>query len=207
MTKERIKNMRPSYRRPDLFSEHVARKDHVRWRRVRKERKLLQVNETKGNEQIGIFWEFVRYFNCEWAYAYLMNEIGNAHFNKYHRFNLDDFANHDGFERNINQMLDALNIIDNEENNARLAKHGIDMNEFNITRQRANLFRILQLEDYSNQSSDGKLTRNMQQHITRGRYNKTKAIELLLTLDESICHILKNLTNLIQYEWTHAEMC
>ena len=183
--------------RDHLLEREAHRKS--RWQHEHN-RKLLDNAQKiiKASDQMGLFWEFVRYFNCEWTYSYLMDQIGSTYFDKYHRFDLEDLANHTGFEENINEILDALNIIDNEENNRILTKQGVS--DVNIANEREIIFRKLKQEDYSN------ITRS-RPHVTRGEYDKKKSIELLLTVDDSVCSILKNITIMLRFEWEYTQFC
>eukprot|EP01084_Bolivina_argentea_P259473 437814_1 len=53
-------------------------------------------NRKKNDNKIGLFWEFVRYFNCEWAQIYIAHFIGKNYFeNQFIEYNLKDFANND----------------------------------------------------------------------------------------------------------------
>merc|ERR1712228_70897 len=180
------------------------------------DRNLLDNNETfdeyakNANEQMGLFWEFIRYFNCEWPYSYLMDQIGSKYFDHYHRFSLDDFSKH--FDENINKILDALNIIDNKQNNLRLLNKGLNGTQFNITKQRQILFLDLQKEDYSNvkgsnQQKPHRKDPKYSNHATKGEYDKENSIKLLLTVNDSVCSILKNMTIMLQFEWQYHQFC
>ena len=146
------------------------------------------------NDEYGLFWEFIRYFNCEWSYQYLMKEIGNKYFNIYMPFDLRSFEKDQRFDKNVNEIMDVWNIIDNKENNDILKKAGII--NMNITDERNDLYQRLRIEKYARHG-----------HGTKGKFDKDKSIELLLSLNESVCQLIKNMTVLLNFEWKHQSYC
>eukprot|EP01083_Nonionella_stella_P041923 113472_1 len=197
-------------------------------------------------QPLGLFWEFIRYFNCEWASQYLMNQIGIKYFGHYHTFNMSFFATHDGFRYNINRLMDALNIVNTERNVEMLRKHGANGSPSYIDEERTQLLHRLGREDLSSRRHLGNaraeahalamkqhfqkvnrtsLWEHLQrgkraypnvmasfrhrshQHVTKGTFDKEQAAEVLLTLDHSVCDIIKNMTIWLEFEWNYSEFC
>ena len=51
------------------------------------------------DNQMGLFWEFIRYYNREWTNQYLIHQIGIQYFHTgYGRFNLGDFVAENSFD-------------------------------------------------------------------------------------------------------------
>eukprot|EP01083_Nonionella_stella_P205609 748588_1 len=178
-------------------------------------RTLRNVSHT---DTMGLFWEFIRYYNCEWPHAYLMHQIGIKHFDHYHRFNLSDFDSHRGYNANINRLLDALNVVANQDNAQMLHRNGINYTVGKIKKERNRLLRMLQTEDvseYWTKDDSRKKTRIYREsyahedtkHFTKGDYDKEESIKLLLTLDHSICNVLRNLTLWLDFEWSYSTFC
>ncbi len=169
-------------------------------------KKWYNLNDKTG---YGIFWEFVRYYNCEYPIIFLMNNI----YTKYNYlkwnyifFNLDSFFTSDGFDKNINILLDHLNIIDNKKNNIILNNHNIY--NLNITKFRNNLTQLLKYEDRSSiYKKISTVSDNRFKHITTGRYNKTALKTILFSIHYKICEIIKNLTLSMKFKWLYNKDC
>ena len=173
----------------DFYSVFASKwvKEHV-WKS--RKRKGIKIE----NDQFGLFWELVRYYNCEWSYQYLMRRIGDKYFDNYLALDLHSFEGDASFDRNMNQIMDAWNIIDNEKNNDILVRAGVV--NMNISDETNDLFERLRIERFVRKH-----------HYTKGRFDKKKAIELLLTLNESVCELIKNMTTLLHFEWKHETFC
>ena len=148
----------------------------------------------------GILWELIRYFECEWPSQYLMHQIGMEHFDGYLAFNLDDFGNPDGFDQQINLMLDAWNIVDDEHNNQRL--HSLNVSNVSINQQRAKLFQMMKRLDLN---ARGNATKN--RHVTKGKFDKDKDIQNLLGRNEAVCVLTKRMTVFMGFIWKYTRFC
>ena len=145
------------------------------------------LNSNDIDNKIGLFWEFVRYFNCEWANIYIPHLIGSQYFkpngDNFIEYNLRDFMNIQGFERNVNELLNALSIGKSDE--------------------RDNLFGLL---NKVNKLNGGEIEHS-NKHITKNDYNKPIVIDQLLSIDKSICVVIKNLTIYLDYQWKYSLYC
>eukprot|EP01084_Bolivina_argentea_P087166 157477_1 len=150
----------------------------------------------------GIFWEFIRYYNCEWYHMYLKYKLFTKlklqkDLNINHiSFALDSFFKGNQFEKNINLLLDTLNIIDNENNNRILKKYNV-YPLINITQSRNQLYKTL--KNVGNDVPD--------HHKTKGTYNKTLLRNKLFRVHTNVCSTVKNLTLLMNFTWNYAEQC
>eukprot|EP01083_Nonionella_stella_P071842 193236_1 len=172
--------------------------DPHNWYSVRYEHSVQTFYNELVNEQMGLFWEFIRYFNCEWPQIYLMRRIGLQHFTHYHRFNLDDFGSHSGFVDNMNVFVDILNVMDSEQNR-QILRH---RNGTHIQRERSALLKLLQRHDLHKSES----TKN-RGHVTAGEYDRNVSIAWLLSVDTTVCLILRNLTLWLDFDWYYAAYC
>ena len=149
------------------------------------------------NDQMGLFWELIRYYNCEWPHQYLMHKLGLKYFkdNNYISFNVDS-----KFDQNLNRLLNVMNIKDNFDNRQILRKYGYE--NVNITESRNTLYGMMKKEDLSVHEilADP-------DHVTKNDYDKQEAIRLLLTLDKSICELIKHMTILLDFLWDYPMYC
>ena len=147
----------------------------------------------------GIFWEFIRYYNCEWYCMFLSRHFYTALNNinlKYVSFTLDSFFMPRQFRENFNVLLDSLNVRDTHENNRILQRNGFG--HINIADYRNSLFRTLQRHTE---------LRNGDTHSTKGSYNKTELKNKLFRVHSSVCRVIKNLTLLMEFEWDQSMLC
>ena len=157
--------------------------------------------ENITDDAMGLFWEFIRYFNCEWPHQYLMYQVGRKYFhNNYIIFDLGSFESIIGFDDNIERLLDAINIVDNEENMMILNKYGVNMS---INNERDVLRTMMTKEDLNRHG----IRNDKRGHSTKGSYDKHKSIELLLSVDKFVCQLIKNMTVLLHYEWKYIIYC
>eukprot|EP01083_Nonionella_stella_P250982 866451_1 len=139
---------------------------------------------SKNQVQMGLFWEFIRYYNCEWSYSYLMHQIGSQYFKHYHVFHLSDFTSHSRFDENINRLLDILNIVVSKENVDRLNRFDGNYSLDRMAQQRDTLFELLKQEDKSDVAtkkekflSEGITVRERyRDRLQRGRHHGPKRI-------------------------------
>eukprot|EP01084_Bolivina_argentea_P313379 542691_1 len=206
------------FKRLRIRTHHLKRSLHtVSGHSRKRSTRSIETYTSKVSKQIGLFWEFIRYYNCEWSSSYLIDQIGVQFFEHYYRFNLDDFGTHDGFDTNINRLLDGINIIDNDINTQILRNSQSDVS---ITDERNKLFALMKREDLSGIYERNKEKLNVTKryfndrlrlrkmsHVTKGHYNKKEAIENLLTVHEQVCIMLKNMTGLLRFEWKYSEFC
>eukprot|EP01084_Bolivina_argentea_P240356 403824_1 len=157
-----------------------------------------------NNHTMGLWWEFLRYFNCEWSGIFVAEKIGKKkYFNNYIEFKLNEFSTHKGYDRNINMILDGINFIDNTENNKLLNEQRINVN---ISDLRNYLFQILQ-KHYIQRNNNAYISKNEKKHITRNMYDKPKIVKQLLELDKNSCLIIKNMTLYIDQQWIYGVYC
>ncbi len=146
----------------------------------------------------GVFWEFIRYYNCEWHTMYLAKRIGqriggdiDARIH-YMSFAMRSFFDREQKAANIERLLDALNVVDSERN--RNILHSKSANSVNISTERQRLFRnLMKRTDAGN--------RGQLQHVTQGTYNKTVLKEKLFAAHSNACGVLKQLTVLMEMSW------
>ena len=151
----------------------------------------------------GLFFEMMRYLFG------VFPEIYDFHFNM-----ISDPENElkmevwmTDFDRNVNVLLDRLNLIDIPKNRKRL-KHHL-MFDVNIAAERKRLYRMLKSQDSSRTNPSNGTRREMlidSKHIHKERDNAVY-IDALLGLDPQICLLLKHITNLIDYGWSYSEYC
>ena len=149
----------------------------------------------------GLFWETLRYFNCEWPASWLMHAIGSAYVAHYQRFELAQFATHRGFDDSVRRLMDALNVVDSAENRKRLSAHEGTEIDMDIAAEREALFVAFKSEDISGRTRSVK-------HATKGTYDRDAYVELLLRgIDVSVCELIKNMTVLLAFEWNYDLYC
>ena len=146
------------------------------------------------NYKIGLFWEFVRYFNCEWASIYVLQQIGDRYYRNAAEYDIDEFMN-GHFDENVNKILNQINFVDNAQNRRQLKDQNVS-----IAKKRVTLLELLKDLDVSMDNKTDK-------HITHNEYNFEIVTRDLLSLDVEICKLIKNMTILLKFEWHHAEYC
>ena len=168
-------------------------------------------NILKGKDyKIGLFWEFVRFFNCEWPSIYVLQEIGERYFNNVIKFDVDDLMRREGgFDDGMNKLLDGLEMIENEENHKKLEAHKVMSTNINIQRDIL-MDRLSELDVTRNKSSGHKSKKSkehLKMHITHNSYHLDQVSHDLLTLDRNICRLIKNMTQLLLFEWGYHHYC
>lgn len=115
---------------------------------------------------------------------------------------MEDFFYH--FDSMSNFILDALNVVDNEQNRQTLKMNG--EKGVDIGKERAELFDLLKQVDVHR----GDAT-YLQQHATFMGHNRTEEALTLLgmgrTRNINICKKLKEMTIALDYEWKFSNMC
>ena len=123
----------------------------------------------------------------------IYQQIGNEAEVQYLSFPMRSFFDQQQKATDIEMVLDALNVIDNERNRDIL--NAVDVQTVNISRERQKLLReLMRRTDAGNQ---GKL-----QHVTRGTYNKTLLREKLFAAQVNTSCVLRQLTLWMNMSWT-----
>ena len=146
------------------------------------------------NYKIGLFWEFVRYFHCEWPSIYIFQQIGDKWLNKA-QYDIDEFM-HGEFDQNMNKILNQL-ISNKDDFN----------NNTQIIGQRTKLFDKLKNELDISQIKKVKEDEHLDMHITHNQYDINVVTHDLLTLDNQICKVIKNMTILLRFDWEYSQYC
>ena len=160
--------------------------------------KMFGGDEPDDNRiKYGLYFEMIRYLFAVYPEIYYYHT---------HFFKDKDQENelkmeiwNTDFDRNLNVILDKLNLINNEENRERLKRNGANLSHVNIDKERRKLYRTMKKAD------KGSLVINTS-HIHTSR-NNTKYINALLKIDPQICLLLKHITNIIQYGWQYENFC
>lgn len=181
---------------------------------------------------IGLFYEMMHYLFGVFPeiYDFHANMVSDPR----NELKMEIF--HSDFDRNINVILERLNLLDSADNRHLLARNGLV--GVDIMSERKRLYALLKTQDSSlvevtnNEidSKDGPLTikipKNIHKvgndfpvedrralmsefsagHIHRGR-NNTHYIYMLLSIDPNICLLLKHITNIIDYDWAYSNYC
>lgn len=139
------------------------------------------------NQINGLFWEFVRYFNCEYPEFYLMIKLFDRYLrNNYYEFKMKSFFSSDTFDNNVNKMIEASQS---------------ECDIFRKNEKKHNqLFAALKKFDSNKYDKNN-------EHITRNSHNSTSQIMKLLSLDESVCLIIKQMTSETGFEWKYSNFC
>ena len=153
----------------------------------------ISIKELYSNilhESEGIRVEYLRYHNCCFQEIYSsytrikqLLQYKDQNYGKWHFANLrsEDFQQH--FEESCNSLMDKLGIIEPADRAALMRK-----------------FKKFDLNALSAKQIERK------QHITKGKFNKTKQIQLLLT-DNHRCSLLKEQTISLEYFWNYSQFC
>eukprot|EP01084_Bolivina_argentea_P306216 529106_1 len=142
--------------------------------------------------RIGLFWEMIRYFNCEWASIYVLQQIGYKYWNNIVEYDIDELT-HGEFNDNMNKLLDQLGIIDDDIHRKKMKDN------VNITKQRINLLGYLNELDVTKTNKER--TEHVNMHITHNEYDIEQVTHDLLGFDIQICKLIKNMTLLLKFEW------
>ena len=143
----------------------------------------------------GIHFEYLRYTHCCFNEIYssynrindLLNfnhsifeywDVSQTHF---HNFRVEQFA--DNFNVTCQYLMDKIGIFKHEDREKLLAK----FKKYDLSSMSAN-----------------KIAKST--HITKGKYDKSTQIKLLLT-DIDKCNDLKDKTKLLGYQWNFDEFC
>ena len=104
---------------------------------------LLMFGKTEETQQIGLFFEFTRFIFS------VFPEVYDFHFNLVSdpRNELKMEVFHSDFDRNLNVILDRLNLIDSPENREILRRSGLS--DVDILRERDALYSLLKTQDAS----------------------------------------------------------
>eukprot|EP00483_Globobulimina_turgida_P006657 UN06667 len=105
-----------------------------------------------------------------------------------------------GFDRNANKVLDALNFIDNVENQEILKHFDVSVN---ISKEREELLNRFRKHDVNR----GKSKNRSNKHVTSFTRNSTDIIDSFLTLDYEICRFIKHVTLLLHFNWRYERFC
>lgn len=195
----------------EKFKENLSMKNWYR-----------NLSESKETLKYGLFYAMTQYLFA------VFPEIYDFHFNLVtdprDELKMEVWMN--DFDRNLNVILDRLNLIDSPKNRDILGRNGVFVN---ITEERERLYELLKKQDASHIKASGNKKgiqranikgkvqhylrqKNLQnvpihsKHIHKGR-NNTEYVHMLLTLDLQICLLLKHITNLIEYGWSYSEYC
>ncbi len=170
----------------------------------------------KSKKKYGIFWEFIRYYNCEYS-ANLQthrdvlrireereesNRKGELVDIDAKELRMEDFQTN--FSKAANLLADAWNIKDTLENRKVLEKNGYGMLSIKKSRKKF----LNYLDKWANVNSPRALV-NATHHMTSRvkSTNRTKDRIDLLTFSQGICKKLKEMTLEMHYKWEYSHIC
>ena len=147
----------------------------------------------------GLFFEMMRYLFGVFPEVYDFHKVSDPE----NELKMEVWGS--DFDRNLNVILDRLNLIDSPENRVILEENGLSDVDIGAERQR--LYLIMKEEDASmiHKNEDRRLIRSG--HIHSGRNNTEYVEALLIGIDPGICLLLKHITNVIEYGWSHSQYC
>ena len=157
----------------------------------------------KMDYKYGLFWEFVRYFNCEWPSIYVLRKIGNEHFDHLIEYDIDDMMDREGaFGEAMDLILDEMNFVDNVGNRQKLLRNHLNISIVNARKRLKEALVSLNVNNYSTKGDH-----YLKMHVTHKSYDMDQVSHDLLTIDRTICQLIRNMTELLNFEWTYSQYC
>ena len=177
----------------------------------------------KYNYNYGLVYETVRYAACEWLEFFTVHTLIKLLLNdmEYYRkkyylnmqifeFEMSQWQNFNTFVKNIQIIIDKLNIIDSIENRKKIEKYFKKkyntrhlVNKFNL-KIFVNLFANEMNKLFIGSKSEAQIQKS---HATYNRYDKQKESLQFLNHSTKYCLLMKNLTLSLYFDWEYHEIC
>ena len=106
------------------------------------------------------------------------------------------------FDKTANRLLDAINFIDNQQNNNMLIENGLI--DVNITNEREKLLKMLRAADAS-RFSRGRIEKSLHFSMFNTNTSKEESINWVLSKYNNICLVLKNITLTLEIPWLYNQ--